>query len=61
MLQAAWQKRQVDWAAVALDCGYCDQAHFIRDFRAFSGLNPSALLGLRGDCHDYLNHVGIPD
>jgi AraC-like DNA-binding protein len=34
----------VDWATLALDCGYCDQAHLIREFRAFSGLAPSLYL-----------------
>ncbi len=39
---------EVRWAEVALACGYYDQAHFIRDFQAFSGINPSQYLARRG-------------
>jgi AraC-like DNA-binding protein len=39
--------RPVDWAGVAHDCGYFDQSHLIRDFRAFSGLSPTAYLAQR--------------
>jgi AraC-like DNA-binding protein len=52
------RRRRVDWAQVAVDCGYYDQSHFIHDFRAFSGLNPTAYLQIRGD---HRNHVPLTD
>ena len=49
---------ECDWAQVALDCGYFDQAHFIHDFKAFSGINPSTYLEHKTE---HFNHVPIPD
>lgn len=32
------------WSEIALDCGYADQAHLIREFRQLAGLTPPELL-----------------
>lgn len=46
--------RQVQWQRVVHDCGYYDQAHFIKDFKRFSGLTPEAYLSERGEDLNYL-------
>jgi AraC-like DNA-binding protein len=56
VLQRVAAGRAIEWTGLALDCGYYDQAHFARDFRAFSGLNPSTYLVERSE---HLNHVPL--
>jgi AraC-like DNA-binding protein len=37
----------LDWADLALACGYFDQSHLIRDFHDFAGASPDAWLASR--------------
>lgn len=56
VLRTVYRKKDVDWAQVALACGYYDQPHFIHDFHVFSGLTPSAYLT---SATAHLNHVPL--
>ncbi len=35
-------KNKQPFTSIAYDCGYFDQSHFIRDFKSFTGITPSA-------------------
>ncbi len=56
VLQTIHGKEDVDWAQIALECGYYDQLHFIHDFQSFSGLTPSGYLAA---ATPHLNHVPL--
>ncbi len=59
VIKCAHHARQISWAQVAQCCGYYDQAHFIKDFQAFSGLTPTQYMAIHKT--DHLNHVPMPD
>lgn len=50
--------RPINWADAAVVCGYYDQAHFIHDLRAFSGLSPTAYVAKQ---IERPNHVPLYD
>jgi AraC-like DNA-binding protein len=54
VIQLAEQQQKIDWTSLAYECGYYDQAHFIKEFRAFSGINPVSYLEKRGPFRNYL-------
>jgi AraC-like DNA-binding protein len=58
VIRSLQEVREVDWADIALDCGYFDQSHFIHDFRSFAGVSPSAYLRRRTSS---VNHLRIAE
>lgn len=57
VLAATHHDHGLAWAEAALAAGYSDQSHFNREFRAFSGLTPSAW---RRAAPAHPNHVPLP-
>lgn len=45
-----------DWISLSQECGFYDQAHFINDFKLFSGFTPEAYATRKGN---YLNYVPV--
>ncbi|MEO8648839.1 MAG: helix-turn-helix domain-containing protein [Acidobacteriota bacterium] len=43
-----------DWRQIALDAGFYDQAHFIRDFKQFSGFTPKSYSKLHTNYQNYI-------
>ena len=48
--------KTLDWKDIAFESGYYDQAHFINDFKAFSGFTPNQFLSKNSE---YLNYVAV--
>jgi AraC-like DNA-binding protein len=46
-----------DWARVALECGYYDQPHFIREFKSFAGKEPSSYFRETNVMSDYFTQT----
>ena len=56
VVESVYNSSSIDWTELAVRCGYFDQAHFIRDFKAFSGLTPGDYLSRRTP---YAHHVRL--
>ena len=41
------------WAQIALDCGYYDQAHFVKEFKEFAGEAPTSYFAEQNAMSDY--------
>jgi AraC-like DNA-binding protein len=62
VLRSIHAKRDFEWARIALDCGYYDQAHFIHDFQSFSGFTPTSYAdSVFRSSHEnrHMNHVPL--
>lgn len=46
---------KIDWAQLAVECGYFDQSHLIRDFVAFASVSPDDYWRR----HGRLDHAGV--
>jgi AraC-like DNA-binding protein len=44
VLLHTWNEPRLDWARVALECGYYDQAHLAHEFQQFAGVSPTVYI-----------------
>jgi AraC-like DNA-binding protein len=50
---------ETDLTGLAYQCGYFDQAHFIKEFRAFTGKTPSEYAGQMRALQDVLRSKDV--
>ena len=48
------ERREVNWTDISQDCGFYDQAHFIHDFKFFSGFTPEEYTRRKSDMLNYV-------
>ncbi len=53
-IQEIGQRGDIEWTHLAIDCGYYDQAHFINDFKNFSGFTPEEYLRRQKSFPNYI-------
>lgn len=54
VVDQAQECASVNWSAVAIDGGYCDQAHLGHEFRQFAGITPTAFMRARSRHRNHL-------
>jgi AraC-like DNA-binding protein len=47
-------KQLVQWSSVAMESGFYDQAHFINDFKSFSGFTPNEYMKRKSESLNYV-------
>jgi AraC-like DNA-binding protein len=45
---------EIDWGSIAGECGFYDQAHFIHDFKHFSGFTPEEYSKIHTSYQNYI-------
>lgn len=53
-IHAARGRGPIDWAALAVACGYYDQSHLIRDFKLLAGATPVEYLARRDEDENHM-------
>lgn len=49
----------ISWTDIAMACGYYDQSHFIKDFQAFSGINPGDYRAIQGRHYNHAEFTSV--
>ena len=48
------KNQPIQWSGIAMDSGFYDQAHFINDFKAFSGFTPNEYIKRKASTLNYV-------
>lgn len=61
VVQQLQAKESVVWADLAVSCGFSDQSHFVREYRLFSGYQPSEFVRKNHHNADATNFFPVDD